>query len=209
MVCSPANFSVRKNRFSHISKSFTRRRDSILNLSIRCKWALAEDAHTTSVVFKLLKWDPFLIFCNGLATMPHMKHTAPLKINVFIMYCKPNQTSLQSQHRQIFFLPLQMGRASPFLDVSGAAAWADTSSFSRLLFPEPPLALARSFRAQTPMITSGSARLTLVHNLLSAGIGMGEKCHRTWWSSHRKAAVGTAGSYTPQEDSGVIWCHTK
>lgn len=141
--------------------------------------------------------------------MPHMKHTAPLKINVFMMYCKPNQTSLQSQYRQISFLPPRMGRASPFLDVSGAAAWADTSFVSRPLLPETPLALARSFRAQTPMVTSGSAGLTLVHSPLSVGIGVGEKCHRTWGSSHRKAPVGTAGSYAPQEDSGVIWCHTK
>lgn len=53
--CFPINFRVRKSRFSHTSKSFTRRRDSMLNLSIRYKWALAEDAHTTNVFFKLLK----------------------------------------------------------------------------------------------------------------------------------------------------------
>lgn len=68
--------------FSHIFKTFTRRGNSMLNLSMRYKWALVEDVHTTNGVLKLPKWHPFLIFCNGLVNTPHMDHTYLKNIHV-------------------------------------------------------------------------------------------------------------------------------
>lgn len=56
--------------FSHISKTFSRRGNSMLNLSMRYKWALAEDVRTTNGV-------PFLIFCKSgkhTAYRPHLPY---------------------------------------------------------------------------------------------------------------------------------------